>query len=113
MPFQHFLWRENNAEKQNDPICDDNTLSCDSVFSVFTNHNNINQDVNADDLNCENLISAETRKLKQQLVKMKTTHTKSSVRFESARNGHKNFSLALFEGRIFSRTRLFVTIATV
>ena len=88
MPFQYFLWRENNEEKQNDLICDGNIVSCDSASSVFTNHKNINQDINANDLNCESLISPETRKQKQQLFKMKTTHTKSRVRFESARNRH-------------------------
>ena len=67
---QNFYGGKNNAEKENDPICDDNTVICDSALPVFTNHINISQDINADDLNCKNLISLKTRKLKQ-LVKMK------------------------------------------
>ena len=66
-----FYGVKNNAEKENNPICaDDNIVICDSASPVFTNHNNINQDIKANDLNCENLISPKTRKLKQ-LVKMK------------------------------------------
>lgn len=40
-----FYGGKNNAEKENDPICDDNTVICDSALPVFTNHNNINQDI--------------------------------------------------------------------
>ena len=66
-----FYGVKNNAGKENNPICDDNIVICESASPVFTNHNNnINQDIKANDLNCENLISPNTRKLKQ-LVKMK------------------------------------------
>ena len=59
-------------------MCDDNTVICDSAaLPVFTNDNNINQDINGNYLNYENLISLKTRKLKQ-FVKMKDKKLRDS-----------------------------------